>query len=168
MAVNASSSRIIRSAKSSQMRAAAAATSRTTCVTIRRMRAGSVKVSLRFKCISVAIDSRSLHFPFSILHLSFVIASIRSTAMANDKCNMENGKCLLMADYTTCVNFGSPYCHWRPRWVKMPPFYAEDFSYERRRVFFRRDMRPCPARSKRWAKSRWWRPLRSRARPRIH
>src|SRR5215510_12239791 len=35
------------------------------------------------------------HFPFSILHLSFAIARNRTVrAMANDKCNMENGKCL--------------------------------------------------------------------------
>src|SRR5262245_30324130 len=59
--------------------------------------------------------------------------------MANDKCIMENGKCLHPADYTTCVNFGSPYCLWRLRWVKMPPSYAKDFSHERRRVFCRRD-----------------------------
>src|SRR5262249_31201892 len=31
------------------------------------------------------------------------------------------------ADYTTCVYFGSPYCLWRLRWVKMPPSYAKIF-----------------------------------------
>src|SRR5215510_13359631 len=34
------------------------------------------------------------HFSFSILHLSFAIARSRTvSSMANDKCNMENGKC---------------------------------------------------------------------------
>ena len=32
-------------------------------------------------------------FPFSILHLSFVIGgTARRAAISNDKCNMENGK----------------------------------------------------------------------------
>jgi hypothetical protein len=40
---------------------------------------------------------RRFHFPFSILHLSFVIARTRRSSgnipsMTNDKCNMENGK----------------------------------------------------------------------------
>jgi len=33
---------------------------------------------------------QSSHFPFSILHLSFVIASGRSSQMTNDKWKMEN------------------------------------------------------------------------------
>src|SRR4029434_11175656 len=53
---------------------------------------------------------------------------------------MENAKCLPPANYTTCVNFRSPYCLWRLRWVKMPPSYAKDFSDERRRVFCRGDL----------------------------
>jgi len=36
---------------------------------------------------------RRFHFPFSIFRLSFAIARNRAgQAMANDKCNMENGK----------------------------------------------------------------------------
>jgi hypothetical protein len=44
--------------------------------------------------IDLEIDEE-FHFPFSILHLSFVIAARHEVpAMTNDKCNMENGKLL--------------------------------------------------------------------------
>src|SRR5262249_27368327 len=36
----------------------------------------------------------SLHFPFAVLHFSFVIARELRQAMTNEKCNTANGKCL--------------------------------------------------------------------------
>jgi hypothetical protein len=32
------------------------------------------------------------HFPFAILHFSFVIAGVTIPEMTNEKCNMANGK----------------------------------------------------------------------------
>jgi hypothetical protein len=32
------------------------------------------------------------HFPFAILHFSFAFAGVTILAMANEKCNMANGK----------------------------------------------------------------------------
>jgi len=34
-----------------------------------------------------------VYFPFSIFHISFVIALITARSMTNDKWKMENGKC---------------------------------------------------------------------------
>jgi hypothetical protein len=46
---------------------------------------------------------KRFHFPFSILHLSFVIAARRAApAMTNDKCNMENGKCNTITPWNFC------------------------------------------------------------------